>query len=238
MTNQSTSPEACFPVNLAAQETTYEVVQEAVLSLWQVVNGLSSIQPPRRERYRVTIFGSARITNGSVLYEDVKRLASELTYLGCDIVTGGGPGLMEAANAGSVLADPEDRTRSIGIRVDLGFEQEVNPFVEEVFRHQTFFSRLHHFVLLSDAFVVMPGGIGTTLEALMIWQLLQVRSLRNTPFIMVGEMWSQLIDWARQTMLPQMADVPDMDIPTCVTSVDEAIALLQKSHQTWLATQP
>lgn len=153
-------PSPCFPVSLSEQTMSYDIVQEAVLSLWQVVNGLSSIQPPRRDRYRVTIFGSARITRDSPLYQDVRRLASELTTLGCDIVTGGGPGLMEAANEGSVLADPHDRTKSIGIRVDLGFEQEVNPFVEEVFQHQTFFSRLHHFVLVSDAFVVMPGELG------------------------------------------------------------------------------
>lgn len=215
----------------------YDIVQEAVLSLWQVVNGLSSIQPPRRDRYRVTIFGSARITNDSPLYQDVRRLASELTTLGCDIVTGGGPGLMEAANEGSVIADPLDRTKSIGIRVDLGFEQEVNPFVEEVFQHQTFFSRLHHFVLVSDAFVVMPGGIGTTLEALMIWQLLQVRSIHNTPFILVGDMWSDLVIWAKQHMLPQMAEPVDLEIPVCVTSVDEAIAHLKVAHDSWCQCQ-
>lgn len=216
----------------------YDIVQEAVLSLWQVVNGLSSIQPPRRDRYRVTIFGSTRITRDSPLYQDVRRLASELTTLGCDIVTGGGPGLMEAANEGSVLADPHDRTKSIGIRVDLGFEQEVNPFVEEVFQHQTFFSRLHHFVLVSDAFVVMPGGIGTTLEALMIWQLLQVRSIHNMPFILVGDMWTELVQWAEQTMVPQMADAVDFKIPVCVGSVDEAIARLKLSHQAWAQCSP
>ncbi|QCS49725.1 LOG family protein [Picosynechococcus sp. PCC 11901] len=234
--NGQSSP--CFPVSLSEQTMSYDIVQEAVLSLWQVVNGLSSIQPPRRDRYRVTIFGSARITRDSPLYQDVRRLASELTTLGCDIVTGGGPGLMEAANEGSVLADPHDRTKSIGIRVDLGFEQEVNPFVEEVFQHQTFFSRLHHFVLVSDAFVVMPGGIGTTLEALMIWQLLQVRSIHNMPFILVGDMWTELVQWAEQTMVPQMADAVDFEIPVCVGSVDEAIARLKLSHQAWAQCSP
>jgi uncharacterized protein (TIGR00730 family) len=228
----------CFPVSLTEQGMSYDIVQEAVLSLWQVVNGLSSIQPPKRDRYRVTIFGSARITKDSQLYEDVRRLASELTFLGCDIVTGGGPGLMEAANEGSVIADPEDRTRSIGIRVDLDFEQEVNPFVEEVFQHQTFFSRLHHFVLVSDAFVVVPGGIGTALEALMIWQLLQVRSIHKTPFILVGEMWADLVDWAKNHMVPHMADAEDCDIPVCVATVDEAIAKLQVAHKNWCQCQP
>ncbi|BAW96472.1 putative lysine decarboxylase [[Synechococcus] sp. NIES-970] len=234
MKNQSNGKiSSCFPVSLTEQGMSYDIVQEAVLSLWQVVNGLSSIQPPKRDRYRVTIFGSARITRDSPLYEDVRRLASELTLLGCDIVTGGGPGLMEAANEGSVLADPEDQTRSIGIRVDLGFEQEVNPFVEEVFQHQTFFSRLHHFVLVSDAFVVVPGGIGTALEALMIWQLLQVRSIHKTPFILVGDMWAELVDWAKAHMVPHMADAEDCEIPVCVPTVDEAIAHLKIAHGDW-----
>ncbi|OKH18713.1 LOG family protein [[Limnothrix rosea] IAM M-220] len=224
---------SCNPPSLSQQQMSYEVVQEAILSLWQVVSGLSSIEPPQRERYRVTIFGSARLAKDEAVYQDVKRLASELTYLGCDIITGGGPGLMEAANEGSVVADLDNQTKSIGIRVDLGFEQEVNPFVEEVFQHRTFFSRLHHFALVSDAFVVMPGGVGTTLEALMIWQLLQVRSIHDVPLIMVGDMWQGLVDWADQSMVPQMAAPEDMQIPFCVATVDEAIALLKQDHHRW-----
>ncbi|AFY37612.1 hypothetical protein Lepto7376_1257 [[Leptolyngbya] sp. PCC 7376] len=227
--NNAVNPSA----NLNQQQMSYEIVQEAVLSLWQVVNGLSSIQPPQRDRYRVTIFGSARLTKDEAIYQDVKRLASELTDLGCDIVTGGGPGLMEAANEGSVVADENNQTQSIGIHIDLEFEQDINPFVEEVFRHRTFFSRLHHFALVSDAFVVVPGGIGTTLEAFMIWQLLQVRSIHSVPFIMVGEMWQELISWAEHSMVPHMVDAEDINIPVCVPTVDEAIALLKNAHHTW-----
>src|SRR6478672_8778414 len=114
--------------------------------------------------------------------------------MGCDIVTGGGPGLMQAANEGASLAGT---TGSMGIRVDLPFEQDVNPFVQEAFEHQTFFTRLHHFVLASDAFVVTPGGIGTVLELMMIWQLLQVRHIHDTPLILVGKMWADLVAWAK-----------------------------------------
>ncbi|MEI4926893.1 LOG family protein, partial [Klebsiella pneumoniae] len=92
-----------------------------------------------------------------------------------DIVTGGGPGLMQAANEGAAQVRAPERNRSVGIRVDLPFEQEANPFVEQAYEHGTFFTRLHHFVLVSDAFVVVPGGIGTVLEMMMVWQLLQVR---------------------------------------------------------------
>ena len=223
-------------VSIADSEAAFEVIHDSILSLWDTVNQLSSIQPPRRERYRVTLFGSARIRPETPVYNGVRDLASELTKMGCDIVTGGGPGLMQAANEGSVIADPEDLTKSIGIRIDLGFEQDTNPFVEQVYLHRTFFSRLHHFVLVSDAFVVLPGGIGTALEALMIWQLLQVRKLQNTPFIMVGTMWSELAGWAKKYTIdvePPMADPADMSIPQCVDTCEEAIALLRETHEQW-----
>jgi uncharacterized protein (TIGR00730 family) len=218
----------------------FDVVEQSILGLWEVVNNLTALRPPRRERYRVTIFGSARMEPGSDLYQGVRQLASELTLMGCDIVTGGGPGLMQAANEGSVLADPEDLVKSIGIRVDLSQEQETNPFVEEAYCHRTFFSRLHHFVIMSDAFVVMPGGIGTTLETLMIWQLLQVRKLDKTPFILVGTMWQGLLDWVQASMLhaePPMIDPADMTIPQCVETFEAAIAILRTSHQHWCQQQ-
>ena len=217
-------------------EAAFAIVQDSVLGLWEVVNNLTRIQPPRRDRYRVTIFGSARMAPNDPLYVGVRDLASELTRLGCDIITGGGPGLMQAANEGSVRADPDDLTRSIGIRVDLDFEQAANPFVEDIYRHRTFFSRLHHFVLISDAFVVVPGGIGTSLEALMVWQLLQVRKLHATPLIFVGDMWAALMDWVDRYMVdvtPAMADPADLSIPRCVDDFDAAIALLRTAHGQW-----
>src|SRR5205814_9318382 len=114
----------------------------------------------------------------------VRDLAADLTRLDCDIITGGGAGLMQAANEGARLADPQGTRTSMGIRIALPFEQNVNAFVSEAFEHGTFFTRLHHFVLVSDAFVVVPGGIGTVLETMMVWQLLQVRKLHDTPLIL------------------------------------------------------
>ena len=110
---------------------------------------------------------------------------------------------MQAANEGAASAS--NRGQSMGIRVDLPFEQEVNPFVEQAFDHKTFFSRLQHFVIASDAFVVVPGGIGTVLEMLMIWQLLQVRHVNDVPLILVGKMWSGLVEWAKHTGSPVAA---------------------------------
>ena len=130
-----------------------------------------------------------------------------------------------------------ERAQSVGIRVDLPFEQEVNAFVTQAFEHRTFFTRLHQFVLASDAFIVAPGGIGTVLETMMIWQLLQVGHLRGTPLILVGTMWPGLVEWARESMLafdPPLANAEDMTIPHCVANADEAIAIIRTHHGQWL----
>jgi len=218
-------------ISLGDEEAVKSVLVDSVLGLWDVVNNLTRIKPTRRDRYRVTIFGSARAKPGTVAYEETKKAAKALAELGCDIITGGGPGLMQAANEGVDLAGD---AKSLGIRVDLPFEQEVNPFVELAFEHRTFFTRLHHFVLASDAFIVAPGGIGTVLETMMIWQLLQVHHLERTPLIMVGKMWPGLVEWVREAMLSfetPLISAEDVDIPICVANADEAIAIIRR-HKT------
>ena len=221
-------------ISLAEEDQVRDLLADAILELWDVVNSLTRLRPSRRERYRVTIFGSARVRPGTFGYEETKRCAAELANMGCDIITGGGPGLMQAANEGAASA-PE-RARSVGIRVDLPFEQNVNTFVGQAFEHRTFFTRLHQFVLTSDAFIVAPGGIGTVLETLMIWQLLQVQHLDSTPLILVGQMWPGLVEWAREAMLstdPPLANAEDLTIPQCVANGAEAIALIRKDHARW-----
>jgi uncharacterized protein (TIGR00730 family) len=222
-------------VSLGDEEAVKKVLVDSVLGLWDVVNNLTRLKPSHRDRYRVTIFGSARAKPGTVAYEETKRAANALAAMGCDIITGGGPGLMQAANEGVELAG---KSESLGIRVDLPFEQDVNPFVELAFEHRTFFTRLHHFVLASDAFIVAPGGIGTVLETMMIWQLLQVRHLEHTPLILVGKMWPGLIAWVREEMLSfetPLMNAEDGDIPVCVANADEAIAIIRNHKERQLA---
>src|SRR4030095_9137725 len=226
-------------ISLADEEAVKKILVDSVLGLWDVVNNLTRLKPSHKDHYRVTIFGSARARPGTVAYEATKQAAAALSEMGCDIITGGGPGLMQAANEGveSARGPPSaDESRSMGIRVDLPFEQEVNPFVELAFEHRTFFTRLHHFVLASDAFIVAPGGIGTVLETMMIWQLLQVRHLEKTPLILVGKLWPGLVEWVREKMLsfetPLIND-EDVDIPVCVSNADEAIAIIQRHHEEW-----
>ncbi|HVN90226.1 MAG TPA: LOG family protein [Candidatus Binataceae bacterium] len=224
-------------ISLSDEAQVAEVLREAVGGLWQVVNNLTRLRPSKRPEFRVTIFGSARIPADHWVYGAVRDLAKELADLGCGIITGGGPGLMQAANEGAALSGPG---HNVGIRVHLPFEQEVNAFVAEAYEHQTFFSRLHHFVLASDAFVVVPGGIGTVLELAMIWQLLQVRKLHHTPLILIGRMWAEFIAWGRQYLLRSeipLASPEDFDIPQCVDTAAEAISLIRQSHQRWLKDQ-
>ena len=228
-------------VRLSDEDAAVALLERAVTGLWEVVNDLTRFRRTTRQNYRVTIFGSARIQPGSIAYESVKQLASELTKMGCDIMSGGGPGLMQAANEGAHSADPEGLRRSVGIRVELPFEQEVNPFVGLAYEHQTFFSRLHHFMIISDAFIVVPGGIGTLLEMSLAWQLLQVRRLYNTPLILVGKMWADLVEWGRRSMLKEgseLASEVDFTIPHCVNTIEETVALIRENRAEWLASQP
>jgi uncharacterized protein (TIGR00730 family) len=223
-------------VSLADEEAVKKVLVDSVFGLWDVVNNLTRLRPSKRERYRVTIFGSARAKPGMFVYEEVKRVAAALAEMGCDIITGGGPGLMQAANEGAAAAAAPERSRSVGIRVDLPFEQEVNAFVQDAFEHKTFFTRLHQFVLMSDAYVVTPGGIGTVLELTLIWQLLQVKHVKDTPLILVGKMWTELVDWAKRNLLKpelSLASPEDMAIPQCVNTADEAIAILREHKAKW-----
>jgi uncharacterized protein (TIGR00730 family) len=236
---QRNSPGSTELVSLGDEQQVLEVVTSTAYKLWDAVNTLTRLRPTKRSRYRVTIFGSARVPNDHWVYQAVRDLAAELARLDCVIVTGGGPGLMKAANEGVHVANPAASEGSIGIRVDLPFEQEVNAFVTEAFEHGTFFTRLHHFVLLSDAFVVVPGGIGTVLETMMVWQLLQVQKLHNTPLILAGKMYAELVEWCSKYMLRPdfpLASPEDMKIPVCVEDGPAILRIIREHHAAWEQT--
>lgn len=208
------------------------VLDRAIYHLWETINDLEQIQPERVEHFRVSIFGSSRIRRGDPIYDEVKKLSCDLSGLGVDIVTGGGPGLMEAANCGAVEGQVNSRARSFGLPIHLPTEEAMNPFVDKVFRHKTFFSRLHHFVRLSSAFIVMPGGIGTCLEVFMVWQLLQVKHIKEHPLILVGNMWPPLIAWMNESMVKRgLVSDQDMDIVHLVGSSDDAIPVVREAYE-------
>ncbi len=110
---ESTSRTSPKTVSLADEEAVKEIVVSSIFGLWDIVNNLTRLRPSSRQRYRVTIFGSARAQPGTSVYDDVKRIAQSLAEMDCDVITGGGPGLMQAANEGAAAADSPERDRSV-----------------------------------------------------------------------------------------------------------------------------
>lgn len=176
--------------------------------------------------FRVSIFGSARIKTSTDEYIQVYDLAKKLAQNKADIVTGGGPGLMEAANAGA--KDGESKSKSFGLHIDLPFETTPNKHLDISYHHKKFSSRLDEFMRISHAVVVTPGGIGTILELLYTWQLIQVRHISERPVILVGEMWTGLLDWMESEPLKkELIDKSDFKNIAIVQDVDEVITLLK-----------
>jgi uncharacterized protein (TIGR00730 family) len=203
-------------------------IDNVILQLWSAIDDLEKLQPPQSKWFRVAIFGSSRIAKGDELYKEARSLATQLTRLGCDIVTGGGPGLMEAANEGAQRGDLTGKTRSYGLHIELPFEYEPNRYIDRLTLHRTFFSRLHHFVRLSYAYTVLPGGVGTSLEAFMIWQLLQVKFLQDRPLILIGDMWHGLLRWMKKEMVPRsLVNEEDLHLVHIVSSSEEAVEIIQ-----------
>lgn len=141
----------------------------------------------------VALFGSARPTPEHPLYQDTTEAASLLTQNGWTIATGGGPGLMEAANKGALSVCGEGCTCSLGYSIYLPFESQTNDAVQHNSHHDNFFTRLEQFTTDCDAFIALPGGYGTLLEILMVVQLLQVEHLEEKPLVLVGNMWRKLM---------------------------------------------
>jgi uncharacterized protein (TIGR00730 family) len=205
-----------------------KIIDRTIVRLWDTIEELESLNPAELHYYRVAVFGSARIQKGDPEYAAVRMLASRLTELGCDIVTGGGPGLMEAANEGAASTRGHRKTRSFGLTIAIPYEK-ANPYLDSVTAHRTFFSRLHHFVRMSQAFVIFPGGIGTALELMMVWQLLQVGFMTERPVVLVGEMWTGLLDWMRREMVSRrLVNEPDLDLVFPVASTVAAVAIIER----------
>ncbi len=177
--------------------------------------------------YRVCIFGSARIGVDSPFYQQAYELAKELARRGVDIVTGGGPGLMEAANRGA--KDGSNLSRSIGLPIELPFETDANAHLDVKHHHKRFSSRLDEFMRISHAVVITPGGIGTLLELFYTWQLMQVNHIKPRPFILLGHsMFDQLIKYLEDVPVAlSLMNRDDMRMIQVVDTVDEVVKCLE-----------
>ncbi len=172
----------------------------------------------------VTIFGSARIHEGDLYYAKAQELAGLLAKEGFSVITGGGPGIMEAANRGC----HEAGGLSIGCNIELPHEQAVNPYVDLGVEFRYFFARKVMFVKYADGFAIFPGGFGTLDELFESLTLIQTGKIRHFPVVLIGtEYWSGLLDWLRSKAVARGAiDLTDVDLMQCTDDMAEACRML------------
>ncbi|MDG1723174.1 MAG: TIGR00730 family Rossman fold protein [Flavobacteriaceae bacterium] len=179
----------------------------------------------------VSIFGSARTKPTDRYYKETVEIAEKIVKQGFGVITGGGPGLMEAANKGAQQGDGT----SVGLVIELPFEQEINPYIDKDkhINFDYFFVRKVMFMKYAQAFVVMPGGFGTLDELFEALTLIQTEKIKKFPIVLFGsDFWSGLIDWIKKTLLEEYHNVSpeDLDLIKIVDDVDEAVKHVSQFH--------
>jgi len=175
----------------------------------------------------VSIFGSARTKPDNKYYELAVEIAQKLTQQGFGIISGGGPGIMEAANKGA----HQGGGKSVGLNIDLPFEQQANPYIDKDknLEFDYFFVRKVMFVKYSQGFIVLPGGFGTLDEFFEALTLIQTLKIGKFPIVLVGsDYWSGLIDWIEKTVLQKEHNIsaPDMNLFKVVDTADDAVKII------------
>jgi uncharacterized protein (TIGR00730 family) len=177
----------------------------------------------------VTIFGSARLKPGSPYYNKCLKVSENLARDGFAVISGGGPGIMEAANKGAQNANGV----SVGLNIELPMEQMPNQFQDIRVEFRYFFVRKLMFVKYAVAYIIFPGGFGTMDELFEALTLIQTKKIRGFPVVLVGkEYWSGLIDWMRKTLLEQgNIDAADLDLLQIVEEPEEVCAIINKRYR-------
>ena len=179
----------------------------------------------------VSIFGSARVREGHPYYDLAVKVSQKISEAGYGIITGGGPGIMEAGNKGANLAGGT----SVGLNIDLPFEQHDNPFIDDdkSLDFDYFFVRKVMFVKYSQGFVVMPGGFGTLDEFFEALTLIQTHKIHTFPIILVGsEFWKGLLDWIKNTLVEAGNISPkDLDLIKLVDTEDEVVEIIDAFYK-------
>ncbi len=179
-------------------------------------------------RFRVVIFGSARIEKGDPNWNLVYDLAKSIAIEGMDLITGGGPGLMNAASEGHNAGDINHKASSIGLQIKLPDTQRDAYHIDIVKEFSRFSTRLDTFIELANAVVVAPGGVGTLLELCYTWQLMQVKMINNIPIILVGEMWSDFGVWIKKWALKnKFLDKKDFALLHLVNNYTDVLEILK-----------
>jgi len=187
------------------------------------------------KNFRVAIFGSARMNKRDYNYKMVYKLSKMIGAAGIDVVTGSGPGIMKAANSGLLDGRKDDNVNSIGLSVKLVDQEKPNRNVDVLYNFDHFSNRLEEFVLLSNIFVVAPGGIGTLLELSYVWQLVQVKKICKSKIILIGDFWPDFIKWARKNPLEKKYfNKSDLNILIPVKDEIEAFKIVEKEHKKYI----
>ena len=182
----------------------------------------------------ISIFGSARIKEGDKYYKLTEEVSSEIVKRGYGVITGGGPGIMEAANKGANL----NKGKSVGLCIDLQFEEKNNDFIDsdKLLHFDYFFVRKVMFVKYAQGFIVMPGGFGTLDELFEAITLIQTHKSEKFPIILVGsEFWTGLIDWIKETLLIENNHISkeDLDIFEIADSKEEIFEIIDRFHDNY-----
>jgi uncharacterized protein (TIGR00730 family) len=184
----------------------------------------------KKHEFRVTIFGSSVVKPNSTEYKQAYKLAKELGKRSIDVVTGGGPGIMEAASKGHHAGRPNKKTQTIGLNIHLPHEQKPNNSLDVVYEFKRFSKRLDNFMSISSAFVFSNGGVGTLLEYFYTWQLIQTKKICDTPIILMGDMWPTLIRAFKKTLLQRgYYKKVDMKHIYLVKDHKEALEIIQET---------
>ncbi|MCL2346164.1 MAG: TIGR00730 family Rossman fold protein [Desulfobulbus sp.] len=189
----------------------------------EATDRLAAIKPA------VTVFGSARIKEGTPYYELAEKTARLLSDSGFTVISGGGPGIMEAANRGAYYG----KSPSVGLNIQLPHEQTSNPYqdISQTFRH--FFARKYMFVRFASAYVVMPGGFGTLDELMEALTLLQTGKAHKIPLILVcSAFWRGMLDWFRERLVGEgMIDPEDMDLIQLIDEPERVVEAIFKHYE-------
>lgn len=198
--------------------------------------GIDSIEGELYQKhFRVAIFGSARIKKDDSAYQEVYKLAEMIAAENIDVVTGGGPGIMQAASSGHMHGRKDDKTHSIGLNIKISLEQKTNRHLDIKKEFERFSERLDTFMMLSDAVVIAPGGIGTVLELAYTWQLVQVKHICNIPIILMGDMWNEFVKWVERNPLKQgFLSKKDIDLLFLARDCHHAFRIIKKFHEGYL----
>src|SRR3954452_14512904 len=179
----------------------------------------------------VTVFGSARTKRDNPEYELGRKIGAALANAGFAVMTGGGPGAMEAVNRGAAEAGGF----SVGLGIELPFEQGLNPWVDLGVNFRYFFARKTMFIKYSQAFICLPGGFGTLDELFEALTLVQTKKVTKFPVVLFGsEYWGGLYEWIKNSVLAEGKISPhDLDLLHVTDDIDDAVRVVQESYQAW-----